>query len=124
MKTRSILIAAILMMLFGCKSKHESMISEINKECGISLEGERRNDGVMFYQDYLKKDEFIMVRQKAKNIIDKRINQVGRETRTGYDDVVKMIFDVYEWETPKEKITMQTDYGEDRGKIRIWIEVK
>lgn len=121
---KKLLFFLILLGLFSCTGN--SFIREIERECKVKTDVETLGDGTKYYDYYLFGVNDIVVEQKAKGIIDRRLNQVGRQTdRNDYDRVFRTITNRYEWDTPTEKVTMSLIRNEKSdAHLKIWVQNK
>lgn len=118
---KNTIIILLLAGLVSCTGN--SLISEIESDCKIKTKAETLGDGTEYYEYYLFKLNFVKIENKAKGIIDRRLDQVGRQTDNHKTDYVfKTTKNTYEWETPKIKVTMSVIWGGNSdAHLKIWI---
>lgn len=123
METKSYLLL-IFILLLSCQSKEKSIISAIEKKCGITYtcadEGEYN-----LYSITVSKGNYYSTLGKAKNTIDKEMDALP--TISIVHDVSawgNSIYSHYEWETPKMKVVLEGNDELGNPELKFWIILK
>ena len=124
---KKIILIATVLIIAGCKSTGEKIISNIESECKIHTTGTKTPMGEMFYWYMLaEKENPFKIDETAKGIIDKTLNCLPTEEKM--DEFIPYTGEssnYHKWETPTIEIK-QYFYWSSKGSysLKFWIRTK